>query len=60
MRIDTVGYYEIYGFNHSTGDYDKWLGTATIAAAILIGARVGGFVGHDKGTSDGWACKTAR
>jgi hypothetical protein len=59
MRIKTVGYYEIYGYNPITANEDKWLGTGTAEAAQKIGARLGGFIGYDEITSDGWACKAS-
>jgi hypothetical protein len=60
MRFDTDGYYEIFGFDHRTCGYDKWLGTATKAAALAIGAEIGRFMGYDRVTPDGWACKAPR
>jgi hypothetical protein len=60
MILDRVGYYEIFGYNRRTCNYDMWLGTGTVAAATAIKARLGGFLGYDKATADGWACKAKR
>ena len=55
-----IGYYEVFAYNPTTCNFDIWLGTGTAASAAAIGARLGGFVGYDKATADGWACKAKR
>ena len=60
MISSVVGYYEIFGYNRETGNYDVWLGTATAAVAKKLNASIGGLVGYHKATPDGWACKAKR
>jgi hypothetical protein len=60
MSSNAGAYYEIFGYNRATYNYDIWLGTGTAAGAKAASARLGGFVGYSKLTPDGWACKANR
>lgn len=55
-----VGYYELFRYNPWTSKYDIWLGSATREVAERIGAQLGGFLGYEKPTADGWACKAKK
>jgi hypothetical protein len=59
-EIMFAGYYEIFGLNRSTVQYDQWLGTGTPAAAEAVAARLGCFVGYGEVTADGWACRAKK
>ena len=52
-----IGYYEGFRFNSLTGAYDIWIGTGTHSAILKAGGILGGFIGYDKPTPDGWGCK---
>lgn len=58
MNLD--GYYEIFGYNRTTCNFDIWLGTGTAIAAESVGARLGYFVGYGNAAPDGWACRAIR
>jgi hypothetical protein len=55
MRFEMVGYYELFGYNRASDNFDQWIGTGTKEAARAAGAHLGGFLGFHRRTADGWA-----
>jgi hypothetical protein len=59
MRVSMVAYFEIFGPDPTTGNFDTWMGMGTREAAGAVGAKVGGFLGYHKRVPGGWAYRVS-
>lgn len=62
-RMSQIAFYEAFAFNHSTCEYDLWMGTAPLETIKRLGLAADlGYVlyGDASMCVDGWACKARR